>query len=392
MVLGLVLALGFVAIGIVFVCTSPTIPLSYFILAFGLILAIVYSILLIKRRLENRNKLSFIEKTAMYHVFREAQAMADMIGDSSFLDRNKEWLMHDTLRFVHDKKMVNSLIVFYVYGIYNETRASFCHKYGISREKFYKVSILKNHTYAEIYAKYVKQYQAIIVSLISVFPPENTNLNRNGYCDLIAELFGTQTDDEVYDIVCKYGVKLPESLNKQSAKNNDVELTKSDVICDWLSKSAQLINDSTIESVKTNVFTEIDFLIYYMFTKYTIFCAVNSQASAERYNKITFEWFMQYVPSKYKIQNGFAEEFYWDRIEKYDELMRLDADKREQALGQAYQQFIRKDCLNQPFEKKLIIGNFLESFNYSVEACNLINEISKLLVDDFEQVCNSFKN
>lgn len=327
--------------------------------------------LLLNSKQENEEKnnaeLSNEEKLKFVKILDESMLYADELGKKEILQKYFVDFSCDALNYLVPNDLeefdVKAFALFYISGAYLVLRKLYidAHPEAENTEDMHEI-------------KEFEELKLLVISVIVTFPPkENEELTK--YAAMVIAL--SQADNETdYNYI----------LNEFGRGNS-----KATYISEWLNRVMFFIKNSTFATIKKNKYTELDFLVYFMFTNYTIFCTAKNQKSAEEYNKLTFNWFMENIPNDYELDLEFAEEFYWNRIETYNKVMMSNSDMKEAALAQMYQQFISKDNINEPFEKCLVVGNFMETFNYSVEASTLISTINESLLEHFKKICDEFE-
>ncbi len=317
---------------------------------------------------KNNIELSDEEKLKFVKILDDALLYADEFGKKEFLKKHFVDFSCDVLNYIVPNDLeefdVKAFVLFYISGAYFVLRKLYvdAHPEAENAEDMHEI----------------KDFEAlklsVILAIIAFPPKENEELSK--YAAMVIAL--SQADDETeYDYI----------LNKFGRRT-----AKATYIDDWLNRAMFFIKNATdtFKTIKKNRYTELDFLVYFMFTNYTIFCTLKNQKSAEEYSELTFHWFMKNIPNDYELDLDFAEEFYWNRMETYSKVMVSKSENKEADLAQMYQQFISKDNINEPFEKRLVIGNFMEKFNYSVEANTLVSTINKSLSEYFKKICDEF--
>ena len=309
------------------------------------------------------------EKLKLVGILDDALLYAEELGQKEMLQKYFIDFSCDALNYLVPNELeefdVKAFALFYISGAYFVLRKLYIDAHPEAKD------VDDMHEIKEF-----EELKLLVIAAIIAFPPkENEKLSK--YAAMVIAL--SQADDET-----EYNYILNE-FGRETAKATYIN--------EWLNRVMFFIKNATatFETIKKNKYTELDFLVYFMFTNYTIFCTAKKQKSAEEYSKITFHWFMENIPSEYELDLEFAEEFYWNRTEAYNKVMMSNSDMKEAALAQTYQQFISKDNTNEPFEKCLVIGNFMEKFNYSVEASNLISTINKSLSEHFKKICDEFE-
>lgn len=314
-------------------------------------------------------ELSDDEKLKLVGILDDALLYAEELGQKEMLQKYFIDFSCDALNYLVPNELeefdVKAFALFYISGAYFVLRKLYIDAHPEAKD------VDDMHEIKEF-----EELKLLAIAAIIAFPPkENEKLSK--YAAMVIAL--SQADDETeYNYI----------LNKFGR-----ETAKATYINEWLNRVMFFIKNATatFETIKKNKYTELDFLVYFMFTNYTIFCTAKNQKSAEEYSKLTFHWFVENIPSEYELNLEFAEEFYWNRTEAYNKVMMSNSDMKEAALAQTYQQFISKDNANEPFEKCLVIGNFMETFNYSVEASTLISTINKSLSEYFKKICDEFE-
>lgn len=310
--------------------------------------------------LSDEEKLKFVE------ILNDSLLYADELGKKEILQKYFVDFSCDALNYLVPNELeefdVKAFALFYISGAYLVLRKLYidAHPEAENTEDMHEI-------------KEFEELKLLVISVIVTFPPkENEELTK--YAAMVIALSQADNETDYNYILSEFG--------------RNIKVTYVD---DWLSRAVLFIENTSFETVKKNKYTKLDFLVYFIFTSYTTFCTAKNQKSAEEYSKLTFHWFMENIPSDYELDLEFAEEFYWNRTEAYNKVMMSNSDMKEAALAQTYQQFISKDNTNEPFEKSIVVGNFMETFNYSVEASTLISTINDSLFDYFKKICDEFE-
>ncbi|MBQ7907578.1 MAG: hypothetical protein IJ309_06345 [Clostridia bacterium] len=328
MVMGLLTGIFILVFGIILIPILPTNPFYYFIVFVGLTMTITFTVLLIKRHNRLKEEQNWILKSELFDgsfvnpfeksktvskILAEAKEMAQSKGLTTFYKKNEQWLEHDVKLFFDDPKYSNALAVYYVYGIYNEARATFCHRKHIDRKKFYSPSVLMDDEYRELYTEFIKNYQTPIISLILEFPQKNMGIEK--YCSFIWDLFLSQNDDEFLSIIETYGVEVSERLKKYL--NNDI-----DVLIETLYFSIiYSVEKATNSYDGWNKYSKLNFVVYYFSVCYESVKDVGEEADVLDFQSKFKTIFVKNAVESYKFDDFEATSFFEKRFDVYKEIL-----------------------------------------------------------------------
>lgn len=328
MVMGLLTGIFILVFGILVISRLPTNPFNYFVALVGLTMTIIFIVLLVRRHQRLKEEQNWILKSELFDgdfvnpfeksktvskILAEAKEMAQSKGLTTFYKKNEQWLEHDVKLFFDDPKYSNALVVYYVYGIYNEARATFCHGKHIDRKKFYSPSVLMDDEYRELYMEFIKDYQTPIISLILEFPQKNMGTAK--YYSFIWNLFLSKNDDEFLSIIEKYGLEVSGRLKKYL--NNDI-----DVLIETLYFSIiYSVENATNSYDGWNKHAKLNFVVYYFSVCYESVKDVGEEADVLDFQSKFKTIFVKNAVEFYKFDDFEATSFFEKRFDVYKEIL-----------------------------------------------------------------------
>lgn len=315
-----------------------------------------------------------IQKETQSSLLR-AKELAEKIGLMPFYEKNKDLLEKEIKRFVtlkNSEKMIQNLIYFYVYGIYDDIKTLYLKECANTTQI---VDLDNDRIFVQVKIQFL--------ATIEQFPPLNDN--PKSYVDMIRHLTCSQTDETACEILEAYGREIPERFKKLLA--ND----KKALVEHWFGNIVLAVKQAKFNMFEKDKYITLDLILFHYFQSYIAFCnIVNSQKKATDFYKNFFNAYSNYALENVFESSAMSDEFFNNRMDKYNSVMMSDSAEKGGNLLICFGQFITKDLAKKPLSQNIIADNVIESFKRNAEAKIFNDHLAEKLSELFQRICQSY--
>lgn len=316
------------------------------------------------------------ENIRVKQVLKKAKKLAELEGMEVNYNKNRQWIEFTARQFKDEDNFINASIIYYVYGIHDRLIEVYCSRTGCNaRELSFMTVALRMQANEKClnYKIFVEDYQMPAISFIAQFKPNEMAIFE--YREFIVELCGATTDEQLLELVEKYGAEIPERM--KAMLNND-----KDTLMETLFYSiAVTIEQSNANYVKWNRYTQLNFIIHY----YSLLLAgVENAGNKELVEnfKSSFEKHFVYYAKQKGMGEFAAKEFLEERTEMYSFVSVLDEEDSSEIIS---------------ITENYIIENMGNSYNESKkfelfsQICSLHLAVSEQAKPYFEKIALEYE-
>lgn len=159
----------------------------------------------------------------------------------------------------------------------------------------------------------------------------------------------------------------------------------------WLKKTVKVAIHHNNDYINKNKYTILDFVLYRYFNCYIIFCQLLRNArEVQEFSRDFFNEYTDYCSKNFGLSNEEADKFYWNRMEKYNQIMTSETEKREENLVFWYEQFVAKSLSGTPYEEQIVIVGMIKRLAIMKELHILNSKAIDATTKDLKKIFNYY--
>lgn len=245
---------------------------------------------------------------------------------------------------IKDGETMTAVILYYISGTSNKTKQLF---------------VETNPTLTFDNKEFKDHYESVAISLMKEFKNHDDSIEK--FSNLVIS-----------------------RIQQSTIQKNECD----SLINKWFDAVIELILSEKHAYVNKNEYTILDYLLYEYFNLYIAFCRrVNCPETSKNFNENFFKKYVNYAINNLKMTEIEADNFYWNRIEKYNKIMMSETTDKDEALLFEIQQFIKKSFYKTPFEEKVLVCDVFKSLALSQEINSLYSEVCDKTLHIFQDIC-----